>query len=97
MPHTLYCRCAYAQTIPEPVKNARLEQLYASGVAFQAVPDLCEMAAARDPQLAELARRDDLRIIACHPRAVKGLFTQAGCALPDSAEIVNMRETPPAA
>ena len=92
MSRTLYCRCAYAQIIPVPVKNARLEELCASGEEFQAVPDLCEMAATRDPQLAELAQREDLRIIACHPRAVKGLFTQAGCPLPDSAEIVNMRE-----
>jgi len=92
MSHTLYCRCAYAQVIPELVKNARLEQLCASGEEFEAVPDLCEMAAARAPRLAELACKEDLRIIACHPRAVKGLFTQAGCPLPASAEILNMRE-----
>jgi hypothetical protein len=96
MPHILYCRCAYAQVIPEPVKNAHLEQLCDSGEEFRAVPDLCEMAAARDPRLAELAGRDDLRIIACHPRAVKGLFTQAGCPLSGSAEIINMREVSPA-
>jgi hypothetical protein len=92
MPSTLYCRCAYAQVVPEPVKNARLEELCASGEDFLAVPDLCEMAANRDPRLAEFAATEGLRIVACHPRAVKGLFTQAGCPLPASAEIINMRE-----
>ena len=92
MSHTLYCRCAYAQIIPDPVKNAWLEQLCASGEEFEAIPDLCEMAAARDPHLAAMTRWDDLRIIACHPRAVKGLFTQAGCPLAASVQIVNMRE-----
>ncbi len=96
MSHTLYCRCAYAQVISGPVKNARLERLCASGEEFEAVPDLCEMAAARDPRLADLAHRDDLRIIACHPRAVKGLFAQAGCPLPPTAKIVNMHEALPA-
>lgn len=96
MPCTLYCRCAYAQVIPDDVKNRHLEELCASGEPFEAVPDLCEMAARRDPKLGELAKStaDGLRIIACHPRAVKGLFTQAGTPLPDEAEIVNMRENP---
>lgn len=93
MAHTLYCRCAYAKVVPEPVKNARLEELCDAGEPFEAVPDLCEMAATRNPRLAELAETDDLRIVACHPRAVKGLFRQAGCPLPESAEIDNMRET----
>ena len=91
MARTIYCRCAYAQIIPEPVKNARLEQLCASGEAFHAVPDLCQMAATKDPLLAELAQEDGVKIIACHPRAVRGLFRQAGCPVPESAEIINMR------
>lgn len=95
MPRTLYCRCAYAQVIPDDVKNRHLEELCQSGKPFDAVPDLCEMAARRDPKMKELAGQaatDGLCIIACHPRAVKGLFTQAGAPLPDEAEIVNMRD-----
>lgn len=91
MPRILYCRCAYAGVVPEPVKDVHLERLCAGGEAFEAVPDLCEMAARRDPELARIAGQEDLTVIACHPRAVKGLFTQAGCALDDTAEIVNMR------
>ena len=89
---TLYCRCAFAQVIPEGVKDEQLGRLCSSGEAFEAVPDLCDMAARRDPRMAELAATDDLEIIACHPRAVKGLFVQAGCPLTSSATVTNMRE-----
>jgi hypothetical protein len=89
----LYCRCAYAQVVPAAVKDAVLEGLAAAGRGFEMVPDLCEMAARRDPHLAELARGDrPLRIVACWPRAVQGLFTLADAPLPKhGVEILNMR------
>lgn len=90
---TLYCRCAFAKVVPDGAKDAHLQELVDSGQPFDAVPDLCEMAARRDPKLAELAGTDDLHIIACHPRAVKGLFRQARTPLPESAKITNMRQT----
>lgn len=92
----LYCRCAYAQVINPGVKDDVLRQLCASGASFESVADLCEMAAHRDPRLAALsacAAHGGLRIAACHPRAVKGLFRQAGVPLDEvGAEIHNMRE-----
>jgi len=39
----LYCHCAYAQVVPKEVKEAVLKKLCESGVAFDAVADLCEM------------------------------------------------------
>jgi len=89
----LYCRCAYAQVVPAAVKDAVLEGLSAAGRGFEMVPDLCEMAARRDPHLAELARGDrPLRIFACWPRAVQGLFALADAPLPkQGVEILNMR------
>ena len=89
----LYCRCAYAQVVPAAVKDAVLEGLAAAGRSFEMVPDLCEMAARRDPHLAELARGDrPLRIFACWPRAVQGLFVLADAPLPkQGVEILNMR------
>lgn len=89
----LYCRCAYAQVVPSAVKDAVLEGLSAAGRGFEMVPDLCEMAARRDPHLAELARGDrPLRIAACWPRAVQGLFVLADAPLPkEGVEILNMR------
>jgi hypothetical protein len=89
----LYCRCAYAQVVPAAVKDAVLEGLAAAGRGFEMVPDLCEMAARRDPHLQELARGNrPLRIAACWPRAVQGLFALADAPLREQGvEILNMR------
>jgi hypothetical protein len=90
----LYCHCAFARVVPAEVKGDVLSQLAASNVEFEAVPDLCEMSARRDPRLAELASVGPLRIAACFPRAVRGLFDAAGSPLPESAQILNMRIDP---
>ncbi len=73
------------------MKNDVLQKLCASDTSFETVSDLCEMAAHRDPRLKAIASCGKLRIAACYPRAVKGLFQQAGTPLPDDAEILNMR------
>jgi hypothetical protein len=92
-PRILYCRCAYAQVVPQEVKDGVLAGLVASDAAFESVPDLCELAARRDPHLAELARgTGPLRIAACWPRAVRGLFALADAPLPEEGiTILNMR------
>ncbi len=90
-PTLLYCRCAYAQVVPTGVKNEVLQKLCDSGVSFESVSDLCEMAAHRDPRLTALAACGKLRIAACYPRAVKGLFQQADSPLSEEVEIHNMR------
>jgi hypothetical protein len=94
-PRMLYCHCAFARVVPAEVKERVLEALAGSGRAFDAVPDLCEMSARRDPKLRELAEGGGVRIAACFPRAVRWLFSAAGSPLPDSGvEILNMREQP---
>ena len=91
----LYCHCAYAKVVPPEVKQQVLAKLAESGVAFDAVPDLCEMSARRDPKLKEVAESGALQIAACYPRAVKWLFSAAGAPLPETGvEILNMREQP---
>lgn len=87
----LYCHCAYAQVVPRAVKEEVLERLSASGRAFDAVADLCEMSARGDTELVQLAEGGDLKIAACYPRAVRWLFSAAGAPLPESVEILNMR------
>ncbi len=89
----LYCHCAYARVVPQNVKEEVLKRLSESGSAFDAVPDLCEMAARRDPALKKLAEDDgEIRIAACYPRAVKWLFAGAGVKLQDQrVQILNMR------
>jgi hypothetical protein len=90
----LYCHCAFARVVPPEVKSGVLSRLASSPVEFDAVPDLCEMSARRDPRLAELAATEELRIAACFPRAVHGLFEAAGCRLSESAQVLNMRTNP---
>jgi hypothetical protein len=92
MAHILYCHCAYARVVPPETKTAVLEGLTRAGVEFDAVPDLCEMAAARDPRLAELAAGAPLQIAACYPRAVKWLFASAGVNIDGQGAVIhNMR------
>ena len=70
-----------------------MEHLADSGVAFEAVADLCEMSARKDPALQRLAEGGPVKIAACYPRAVRWLFQSAGAALDESAQILNMRDT----
>ena len=89
----LYCHCAYARVVPEEVKRAVLKGLTTSGVAFDAVADLCEMSARGDAALQRIASGETpTQIAACYPRAVKWLFSAAKTPLPDEGvEILNMR------
>ena len=91
-PHILYCHCAYAQVVPKEVKEAVLRKLCDAGVSFEAVADLCEASARRDPVLKRLADSGSIKIAACYPRAVKWLFAAAQAPLaPEASEVLNMR------
>jgi len=91
-PRILYCHCAHAQVVPKEVKTAVLQKLCDSQVSFEAVGDLCEMSARRDPALKELVDAPAIKIAACYPRAVKWLFAAAGAPLPkETTEVINMR------
>jgi len=93
----LYCHCAYARVVPDDVKGEVLRALTEGDVPFEAVPDLCEMSARRDPMLHEIAAGGPVAIAACYPRAVKWLFHAAGAPLPDgAARVLNMRVAPAA-
>ncbi|MCH7995472.1 MAG: hypothetical protein IIB57_13650 [Planctomycetes bacterium] len=88
----LYCHCKYAKVVPPEVKQGVLRGLCDSGVAFDAVADLCEMSARKDPALKQLSEGGALKIAACYPRAVKWLFHAAGAPLAEEGvEICNMR------
>jgi len=92
-PRILYCNCSYAQVVPKEVKEEVLRKLCESGVAFDAVADLCDMSARKDPALQKLVDGGAVRIAACYPRAVRWLFHAAGAPLPkEGVEILNMRE-----
>ena len=92
-PRVLYCHCAFAQVVPKDVKERVLADLTASACSFDAVPDLCEMSARRDPALPAIAA-GGTTVVACYPRAVKWLFSAAGSPLSDDVRVLNMREQP---
>ena len=93
-PRILFCHCNYAQVVPPEVKEGVLKRLCESGQAFEAVSDLCEMSARRDPSLKRLADGErPVKVAACYPRAVKWLFGAADAPLQTTqTEVVNMRE-----
>jgi len=69
-----------------------LARLSASGVAFDAVADLCEMSARKDPALERIAD-GTVTIAACYPRAVRWLFHAAKVPFnEENIEVLNMRE-----
>jgi hypothetical protein len=91
-PRILYCHCAFAKVLPADVKLAVLNGLADADVEFDAVPDLCEMAARGDARLRELAASESLQIAACFPRAVRWLFSAADAELPEhTTRVWNMR------
>jgi Pyruvate/2-oxoacid:ferredoxin oxidoreductase delta subunit len=91
--HVLYCHCSYSKAVPSRVKCEVLDRLAAAGVPFEAVSDICAMAARREPALKRIAEAGEVRIAACFPRAVKWLFHAAGTPLADErVKVFNMRE-----
>jgi hypothetical protein len=91
-PRILYCHCQYAQVLPKEAKETVLQGLCETGRPFDAVADLCELSARKDPLLHELAEGGPVRIVACYPRAVKWLFSAAGAALnPEETQVCNLR------
>ena len=96
-PRILYCHCTHAQVVPKEVKETVLKQLCESSVSFEAVADLCEMSARKDPALQRLTEGGCVKIAACYPRAVKWLFASANAPLPlEGTEVLNMRTQPAA-
>jgi NAD-dependent dihydropyrimidine dehydrogenase PreA subunit len=76
--------------LPLATRAAALERL-CRGADFVAVPDLCALAARTDSLLRTLAGGGAVTILACHPRAVRALFTAAGAPLSAAAQIVDLR------
>lgn len=90
----LFCNCAYKDIIPEETKSAVSSGLADPGVEVLGVPDLCELAAARDPRLQKVCKGKELTIIACYPRAIRWLLRWAGVDLDtEGVRVLNMRSS----
>jgi len=77
----LFCACYGAKRVPKAAVATALDVLSSGETEFLAAADLCELAATRSPVLAELAKRSELQIAACAPRAVAALFAFADAPL----------------
>ena len=88
----VFCNCGHSQIISDAIKAGVLRAIEESGAKVEVVQDLCGLAADKSPLLQQWASADELKIIACFPRAVKWLFNAGGYPLPESGvELFNMR------
>jgi hypothetical protein len=88
----VYCNCTYAKIIDAEVKSAVLERISASGEEVTCLPDICEMAARKDPELAKVFT-GKVKLAACYERSVKWLCHKGGIEInEDDVEVINMRE-----
>lgn len=88
----VYCNCTYAKIIDADVKSAVLERISESGEEVICLPDICEMAARKDPEL-EKVFDGKVKLAACYERSVKWLCHKGGIEIdPENVEIYNMRE-----
>ena len=90
----LYCHCRNGAVVPDETRAAVLDALSGDDTTFEAVGDLCGLAARAPGTLRHLADTDRLIVLACYPRAVRALFAAAGVALPADVVIVNLRTQP---
>jgi len=82
--------------VPEESKRKVYAGLVGAGAEVELVSDLCELAAKRDPRLAEWAKAESLKIVACYQRTVEWLFHAGGApALEGGVEVFNMRTQEP--
>ena len=83
----IYCDCVYSEHIPSDTRRAVRSGLVRAGVPFEAVPDLCEWAATRSARLKDWTRGASLTVIACFPRAVRGLLHAGGVPVDNGVEL----------
>jgi Pyruvate/2-oxoacid:ferredoxin oxidoreductase delta subunit len=94
-PHLVFCACAHYEIISKAAREQILTALRQECPAVEVVPDLCGLAANRDPRLRTWADGGSLTIVACFPRAVRWLFHAAGVSLNGQARLFNMRTQSP--
>jgi Pyruvate/2-oxoacid:ferredoxin oxidoreductase delta subunit len=87
----VFCQCKYARVIPKETKEKVQQSLQASEAEVTYVEDLCDLSIHEPEKLRELKGDQNIDIVACYPRAVKGIFHNAGIELNSSNPVHNMR------
>ena len=92
----LYCHCANTALTPDAKRAPVLAALARTRLDVLAVPDLCALAAARDPRLNDWFAAGPVLVIACYSRTVRWLLRWADVGFdPAGTEIVNLRTDAP--
>lgn len=94
-PRVIFCACSHYDVIPRAAREQILAAIQGNGGTPEVVPDLCGLAANRDPWLKTWVDEGHLTIVACFPRAVRWLFHAAGAPLNDKVRLFNMRTQSP--
>ncbi len=94
-PRVVLCGCVYSDIILRATREQILAGLRGNGVTLEVVPDLCGLAANRDPRLRTWADASPLTVVACFSRAIRWLFHAAGVTLNGQARLFNMRAQSP--
>lgn len=90
----LLCQCIHRTSAEARERTRLIAAVRQSADRRWIVPDLCLLAERADGRLAEIAAAENLVVLACSERAVRGLFRRAGHALPAATRFVNLRDTP---
>jgi Pyruvate/2-oxoacid:ferredoxin oxidoreductase delta subunit len=91
----IFCQCKYARVIPKETKSAVEKALNESNIEYTSVDDLCDLSVHDPEKLRELKADDNIEVIACYHRAVKGIFRNAKIDLDDTNTVHNMRDQSP--
>ncbi len=91
----IFCQCKYARVIPAETKNAVEKALIESEVEYTSVDDLCDLSVHDPEKLCEIKNDENIEVIACYERAVKGIFHNAKIDLDSSNTVHNMRDQSP--
>jgi len=91
--NVIICECVHSALIDQGKLQTLRASLEAARIPFTMVPDLCGMAAMKDPFLKQLASRPESQILACYPRAIRALFKFGDAPLaPEGVKLINLRE-----
>jgi NAD-dependent dihydropyrimidine dehydrogenase PreA subunit len=90
----VYCHCANTDLVPDEKRRRALQALAGAGVRVEAVPDLCGLAARRDPRLVAWFGGGPVLVVACYPRTIRWLLQYAGVSPLAHLTFVNLRNEP---
>ncbi|MGC8886116.1 MAG: ATP-binding protein [Verrucomicrobiia bacterium] len=85
----IYCHCARAKVLPQDVREEVLKNLCQSGAQFLAISDLCGVCSSNEAVW--LQEKINIKMFACHPRAVKWLLYRVGIEVNEKSDCFDMR------